>query len=163
MEMDKTLKILLACLGVVGIAVLAIPQGDPLANSAPAPATPAAPTTQTADPNAPQAANAAQNNANAVPGYVPPASDQTPKPTADSATIQQQNFGQPMIDPRPLSEQRTAPNYSEGPPPPNPVIQPNYGPGNGSGQPGYAPPPSPPNFGSAPNNSLPTYNGPSAE
>jgi hypothetical protein len=163
MEMDKTLKILLACLGVAGIAVIAIPPGDPLTNSdqaVAAPVTPAAPTTPTTEPNAPQAPSAAQKKVNEGEEYVPPASDQNPTPTADAATLQQQSFGQPMIDPRPMSEQKAQSNNNGGTP-----RDPNFRPNNGEGYgppPGYMPPP-PPNYGYAPINSRPEYGNESDE
>ncbi len=117
--MDKTLKILLAVLGVAAIAIFLIPSGDPLANASPAnPAAPATPGQPSPEANG------------AVPEYVPPTSDAQPQNnppgTADSSDLQQSTFGQPMFDPRPASEQQADRNReddSEGPAQPAPPIQ----------------------------------------
>jgi hypothetical protein len=113
--MDKTLKIVLACLGVVAIAIMAIPQGDPLAASGNS----AAP----ANPAGGQPVSAAPSEGVAMPGQ-PGANAEMPNSTpnrpssVDSATLQQQTFGQPMLDPRPAAERKAeetirSPNPSE--------------------------------------------------
>jgi hypothetical protein len=139
MEMDKTLKILLASLGVAGIAVLAIPNGDPLVKSSNAPA-------DAASPAAGQPVSGAQPTPPATtaeaPKYVPPSSDQSKIGTADSATLQQENFGQPMFDPRPISEQKARPESQDNmyqPQQPQPVAAPQ--PQNQGGSNYYSPPP----------------------
>jgi hypothetical protein len=107
--MDKTLKILLACLGVSAIAILAIPPGDPLANSDQAPIAAANPAGGQAVNNAAPVSEINQANVarkTEAPAYVPPHSDQSSTNSVDSATLQQQTFGQPMFDPRPASERQ---------------------------------------------------------
>jgi hypothetical protein len=129
MEMDKTLKILLACLGVAGFAVLVIPNGDPLAKSSITPLAPANPAVSQPAPL--EQAQSPQNPGRVVaaPQYTPPSSDQNPVGQVDSATLQQQTFGQPMFDPRPASERNVAPEGTQSPAP------------AGQSQSGYAPPP----------------------
>jgi hypothetical protein len=139
MEMDKTLKILLASLGVAGIAVLAIPNGDPLLKSSNAPVAAANPAA--GQPVAGVQPTPAGTSAEA-PKYVPPSSDQDKIGTADSATLQQENFGQPMFDPRPISEQKARPESQDNsyqPPQPQAVAAPQ--PQNQGGSNYYSPPP----------------------
>jgi hypothetical protein len=140
MEMDKTLKILLACLGVVGIAVLAIPNGDPLTNSDQAPLPPASPSSGQPSDGAPPATPGQVDEA---PKYIQPSSDQNPTGSADSATLQQETFGQPMFDPRPISEQVARPEGNQASSQPE-QAQPQYvpQPQNPGGANYYSPPPS---------------------
>ncbi len=121
--MDKTLKILLACLGVSAIAILAIPPGDPLANSDQAPIAAANPAGGEPVNNAAPVSEINQANVgrkNEAPAYVPPYSDQSSPNSVDSASLQQQTFGQPMFDPRPASERQVASEGGERPQPEGP-------------------------------------------
>jgi hypothetical protein len=106
--MDKTLKILLACLAIAAMAIFIIPSGDPL-TSAP-PANPAAPGT-------PAQSGQEGVTPTAGPEYVPPKVEDpmpnNPPGTADSSDLQQSTFGQPMFDPRPVSEQQADRNRAE--------------------------------------------------
>ena len=109
--MDKTLKLLLGCLGLAAVVTFIIPSGDPLTTNAPVAApmpasalpAPMAPSTPTA-PTAPTDA-AKRKNPDELPPEYANGSDKLPaNAVVDSSVLQQQTFGQPMLDPRPASE-----------------------------------------------------------
>ncbi|MFM2410552.1 MAG: hypothetical protein RL481_1380 [Pseudomonadota bacterium] len=104
--MDKIQKLVFGCLALVGLIVMAIPSGDPLAKpgqeQAGAPANPAVPVNAPTDapivvpPPPALPANPAEGNGNN-------------NANADGFAVQDfdmQNFGQPMFDPTPPGERK---------------------------------------------------------
>lgn len=110
--MDKTLKILLACLGVSAIAILAIPPGDPLANSDQAPIAAANPAGGEPVNNAAPVSEINQANVgrkNEAPAYVPPYSDQSSPNSVDLHRCSNKHLANPCLTPALLVNAKSLP------------------------------------------------------
>jgi hypothetical protein len=100
--MDNILKLIVGCLGLVGLVVMIIPNSDPLANKKDdvTSATPAS-------PDATAAANGAP-----LPPPPPPDPNATQQADTDNVVVEDYDigsFGQPMIDPTPPGQRNQQP------------------------------------------------------
>lgn len=97
--MDKILKLILGCLGMIGVIVMIIPNSDPLAKKDGGADVPTEPV--------------AQNASVAPPPPPPPPPDPNANAQAGSNDVVVEdygigNFGDPMVDPRPPGERAQA-------------------------------------------------------